>query len=105
MYFMFPCMAAGIIILLTVARFSDLTTTNEYCVEYITSGKMAQYVDVRKEQYRILSDSSVEDALVPEVMEFQYPLLHMPLGDKTENRNIDQALYYNKNSVTSYKVD
>lgn len=104
-YFMFPVMALGLIVLLIAVRFSNLATTNDYCVEYVTSGKMAQYVEVRKEQYKILSDPSVEDAVVPEVRESQYPLLHMPLGNKGENFNIDQALYYNKHSLDSYRVD
>lgn len=82
-----------------------ITTTNEYCIEYISSGKMEQYVDIRKEQHRILSDENIKDAVVPE-MKIDYPILHMPLSDDVKmSRNIDRALYYNKNSVKAVMVE
>ena len=104
-YIMIPAMFTGGVLLIFLMKISSLTTTNEYCMEYITGGKMKQYVQVREEQHRILSDENVQDALVPEVGE-QYPLLHMNLEeDSKAERNIDRASYYNKKSVKAYRVD
>ena len=81
------------------------TTTNEHCMEYISSGKMKRYVEIRKEQHRILSDEKIKDAVVPE-MKVDYPILNMPLSENVEvSGNIDRALYYNKNSVKAVMVE
>ena len=104
-YIMPPVMSAGILMLIYVMYFSQVTTTNDACVEYIKSGRMKQYAQVRKEQHRVLSDNTIEDALVPEMGD-QYPLLNMSmLEDANNSRNIDRALYYGKNSVTVYMVE
>lgn len=96
---MIPAMAVGLALLPAAVHYSGLTTTDGYCMEYITSGKMAQYVKVRKEQYRLLHDSTEADVIVPEVCGDQYPLCHMPLPDD------NQKAYYNKNSINIRQVD
>lgn len=104
-YVMFPALAVGAVVLGCVMYFSEVPTTNDACVEYAASGRMEQYVEVRKEQHRILSDESIEHAVIPEMGE-QYPLLHMHLQEyPTDSRNIDRALYYGKKSVVAYMVE
>ena len=104
-YIMIPTMVVVGIVLVLVGNISEIRTTNDYCIEYISSGKMEQYVQVREEQHRILSDENVQDVLIPEVGD-QYPLLHMGLElEPYCDRNIDRALYYNKKSVSTYRVD
>lgn len=102
---MTPLMVVGCVACLIVLKTTNITTTYEYCVEYVVSGKMEQYEAIRKEQHRILSDETVQDAVVPEMV-VEYPILHMPLStDPKENRNIDRALYYNKNSIRAVMVE
>lgn len=96
---LFPAAALGLAILFVTARFFGPVTTNDYCIEYVASGKMARYVQVRKAQYRILTDPSIRDAVVPEICQDQYPLLHMPLP------NENQRLYYDKDSITIEPVE
>ncbi len=100
-----PCMAVGTALLLFLGKSSAVTSTNDYCIALIQSGRLEQYEKIRKEQHRILMESGEEDVVVPE-MEAQYPLLNMTLSENPgESRNIDRALYYGKRSVTAVKVE
>lgn len=102
---MMPVLLVGTVMLGLVMYFSQVPTVNDACMEYASSGRMEKYVEVRKEQHRILSDENVKDAVVPEMGE-QYPLLHMQMQtDANDSRNIDRALYYDKNSVVVYMVE
>ncbi len=104
-YILMPAAAVGCIVLFGIGYFTDITTTNEYCMEYISSGKMEQYEEIRKEQHRILSDETIKDAVIPE-MAGQYPILHMSLSNNEKaSGNMDVALYYNKNSVKAVMVE
>ena len=102
---MSPVLGVMVLLLIMISVKSDIMTTNDYCITYAESGRMKKYVEVRKEQHKILLDESILDAVIPE-MEEQYPLLHMPLSsDIHMMRNVDRALYYNKNSVEAVKVE
>jgi len=104
-YILVPVTILGTVICLATAWHADIMTTNEYCIDYILSGRMEQYKEIRQEQHRILSDESITDAIVPE-MEPDYPVLHMRLSKSAEAaRNIDRAKYYNKNSVKAELVE
>lgn len=97
--------AVGIGLLIFVEKADNLKTTNDYCIEYIQSGKMYRYAEVRKEQHRILSDENIQEAVIPEMGE-QYPLLHMELEESAEGQiNVDIALYYGKKSVIAEIVE
>lgn len=104
-YILIPVAIIGCVSFLGIGYYVDIMTTNEYCVEYVSSGKMERYEEIRKEQHRILMDESIRDAIVPE-MEVEYPILHMVLSpDENSSRNIDTAQYYNKNSVKAVMVE
>lgn len=78
-------------------------TTRDYCEDYIASGRMADYEQVWWEQYRIYTDSSIENAVIPEYYMDIYPALHMVLsGDSNVEHNIHRARYYNKKSVVAF---
>lgn len=95
----------GAVVLGITCHLSEIKTTNQYCMEYIESGELFQYAKVRKEQHKILTTTTEQDVQVPE-MEARYPLINMCLSDNlNEQRNIDRARYYNKNSVTAVKVE
>ena len=104
-YILIPLTILGCISWLFLTYRGDMVTTNEYCMEYIRSGKMERYEEIRREQHRILSDETIKDATVPEMV-IEYPILHMPLSENPEaSRNRDRALYYNKESVKAVMVE
>ena len=96
--------AAVLLIGITVYR-SEIITTYDYCIEYVNSGKMERYLEVRKQQHHILMTSKEEDVIVPE-MEGTYPLTNMVLTENVNaERNVDRAKYYNKKSVGIIMVE
>lgn len=102
---MIPTVISCILLFINISCFDDIRTTSDYCVEYIKSGRLERYKEVREQQHKILSDEPIEEAVIPEMMA-DYPLLHMYLSeDITEPRNIDRAKYYNKKSVKAVMVE
>lgn len=100
-----PAMLILLIALPIVSLKSEQLTTNDYCIEYITSGRMDDYTRIREEQYLIMTDETIQDAIIPEAGD-QYPLLHMPLSDDPQmQHNVNQANFYGKNSVIAYPTD
>lgn len=100
-----PAVITGCVALVLCMCFTDIKTTNAYCIEYATGGKMQRYEEVRREQHRILMDPTITDAVIPE-MTGDYPILHMALSEnENASGNIDVAIYYNKNSVKAYMVE
>lgn len=84
---------------------NTILTTNQYCVAYIRSGKMDTYAKVRDEQYRILTDSTIQDAVVPE-NPADYPVLNMMMSEEPHGyRNLEKEKYYRKNSIATYLVE
>ena len=95
----------GLLMIVGTTYLSDIKTTNEYCMEYIQSGELPRYLEVRKEQHRILTTTEEEDVVIPE-MEAKYPLINMVLNENPEMmRNVDRAKYYNRNSVRAVMVE
>ena len=95
----------GIVGVFFVERVDGIKSTNDYCIEYVQSGKIYRYSQLRKEQHKILSESPEEEITIPEMGE-QYPLLHMSLEENPQaQRNIDRALYYGKKAVKAKMVE
>ncbi len=104
-YILIPGIVVGVLLLIFLNKSNLLTSTNDYCIALIRSGKLWQYEEIRQEQHRILTESEEEEVVVPE-MEAKYPLLNMTLSENPkESRNIDRALYYGKKSVTAVRVE
>ncbi len=104
-FVVYALLLIGVVALGIGIHTSKITTTNDYCVEYIQSGQMYRYAEVRKEQHKILSNRTVKNAVIPE-MQGTYPVLNMHLTeDSNYPHNIDKAFYYNKESVTAYMVE
>lgn len=103
---MIPVMALIMLLLIFTSHTFERPTTNDYCLEYIKSGKMEEYVRIREEQYTIMTNETILDAVIPEVGD-QYPLLHMYLSedDPTSQHNVNQANFYGKNSVIAHRID
>lgn len=101
------CIAAvvGVIMIVGASYLSEVKTTNEYCIEYIQSGELPKYLEIRREQHRILTTTLEDDVIIPE-MEASYPMINMCLSEESYmDRNIDRAKYYNKNSVKAVMVE
>lgn len=105
LYIEIPVAVAGAVVLLYLSKYSELTTTNDYCMECITNGTLEQYEQVRRKQHEILMNSKEMNVVIPE-MDAPYPLLHMELSENPEfYRNLDRAKYYAKDSIMAEKVE
>lgn len=83
--------------------FGSQKTTNDYCKEYISSGKMYEYEKIWWEAYAIFIDTGIDDAIVPDYHEDIYPVCHMTLSeDSGVGHNVNRARYYDKKTVTAY---
>lgn len=78
-------------------------TTNDYCIDFVKSGRLEEYIQIREEQYQILTDDTIKNAIVPEFSKDPYPLLLMSLSeDINGSHNLDQAAFYGKETVQAY---
>lgn len=78
------------------------TTTNQYCREYINSGRMAEYEQVRIKQYEICMHSKEKDVIVPEYYDDVYPVCHMTMAiDSTAWFNEERAAYFGLDSIAT----
>lgn len=90
------CICAGIV-------FGKTKTTNDYCNEYIDSGRMAEYELIRKTQHIICTSDNGGNVTIPEYYDDVYPLCHMSLsGDKEAWFNDEMARYYGLETITAY---
>lgn len=95
----------GIMLLILINIPSTVVTTNEYCLDYINSGKLKKYAEIRRKQHEILIDDSIIEATIPE-MKGTYPILNMNLeNDPNYAHNINKAKYYGKKLITAYMVE
>lgn len=86
-----------------IVETGNTKTTNDYCKEYIESGRMFEYERVWWAQYEILSNPDIVDAIVPEYYEDVYPLVHMTMmSDSKFWQNEHKARYYGKNTIVAY---
>ncbi|MBQ7840411.1 MAG: hypothetical protein IJ390_08025, partial [Lachnospiraceae bacterium] len=100
-----PLLIFLFVVLFVAGNTTDLVTTNDYCVDYVVSGRMDEYVRIREEQHRILLEEDSEDVVIPEAGD-QYPLLHMPLSENVEAKpNVNMAAFYGKNSVSAVHAE
>lgn len=78
------------------------TTTDFYCIDFVVSGRAADYHEQMEERLAILLDDSIKDVVVPEMNSDQYPLMHMALlQDADAWTNTVTAQFYNKDSVVA----
>lgn len=80
------------------------SSTDKLCNEIIGNGHAKVYQIVREEQFRILKDPTITDAVIPELFDYDYyPICHLTVGGNAyEELNRDLAIYYGKNSVVAY---
>lgn len=104
-----PVYAAGFaaaLLILGICRMDLKNTTDYVCYYYIRTGRAAVYKEQMDELTGILTDESVEDAVVPFIVGEQEPLVHMPITlDKDEWTNQKMALFFRKKSLVAIPRD
>ena len=89
------------ILCLLMARHLIGGTTDYTCVQFTSSGALADYHEQMEEWISILEDPSVRDAELPAMNDEQGPfMLMVPLEDENAWSSSVYAGYYGKNSVT-----
>lgn len=104
-----PVYAAGFaaaFLIIVVCRMDLKNSTDYVCYYYIRTGRAAAYKEQMDELTGILTDESVEDAVVPFIVGEQEPLVHMPITlDKDEWTNRKMALFFRKKSLVAVPRD
>ena len=78
------------------------TTTTWRTLDYIVSGRAADYKEQIELQRSVLLNESIKDVVLPLVNDDQGPLMHMPLmEDPNAWTNTVTKLYYGKDSVVA----
>ena len=93
---------ATIIVLALFSRQMFSNTLDKVCVKYIVSGQLEDFNEQMQERLTILEDSSVKDAVVPEMNSEQGPFIQMSLmRNPNAYTNSVTAQFYGKNSVVA----
>ncbi len=104
-----PVYAAGFaaaLLILGVCRADLKNSTGYVCYYYMNTGRAAVYKEQMDELTGILTDDSVEDAVVPFIVGEQGPLVHLPVMlDKDEWTNQKMALFFGKKSLVAIPRD
>lgn len=104
-----PVYAAGFaaaLLIVIVCRMDLKNSTDYVCYYYIRTGRAAVYKEQMDELTGILTDESVEDAVVPFIVGEQEPLVHLPITlDKSEWTNQKMALFFRKKSLVAIPRD
>ena len=104
-----PVYAAGFsaaVLIVAVCRMDLKNSTDYVCYYYMRTGRAAVYKEQMDELTEILTDESVEDAVVPFIVGEQEPLVHLPITlDKDEWTNQKMALFFRKKSLVAIPRD
>ena len=104
-----PVYAAGFaaaFLVIGVCRMDLKNSTDYVCYYYIRTGRAAVYKEQMDELTAILTDESVEDAVVPFIVGEQEPLVHLPITlDKDEWSNQKMAQFFRKKSLVAIPRD
>lgn len=91
------------VVLFTIIFKSTLKESTTFlCIDYMQSGRAADFKEQMIEQKQILLNDNIKEAVVPEINDDQGPLMHMPITDKPEAwTNTITKEFYKKESVIS----
>lgn len=95
-----------VFLILCICRIDLKNSTDYVCYYYIRTGRAAVYKEQMDELTAILTDESVEDAVVPFIVGEQEPLVHLPVTlDKEEWSNQKMAQFFRKKSLVAIPRD
>ncbi len=86
---------------------SDIKQTTAYVsLDYIRSGQAADFKEQMDYQLSVLLDDEVKEVVLPQINDFQGPLMHMPLTDHPEAfTNSVTMQFYGKDSVVAVPAE
>ncbi len=93
-------LAAMVILVLGRSNLKD--TTDYMCLEYIMTGQAEDYKEQMEQFTQLLTDETVEEAVLPSINDWQGPLMHMPVTEDPEawtNQTVKE--FFGKKSVVS----
>ena len=91
--------AAGMMVCIVGWRHVVGNSLDYICVQYVSSGQLADFRDQMEERLTILN-SAEKDVELPPINDEQGPLMHMPVtADPTAYTNMVTARFYGKDSV------
>lgn len=86
--------------LLIFFRSSVKETTAYLCIDFMSSGRAADYKKQMEEQKELLLDNNRKSVVVPAMNDDQGPLMHMPITESPDNwTNTITRDFYQKDSV------
>lgn len=95
-----PIMLLTMLFCIVFARHLIGGTVDYTCMTFISSGGLSDFADQMEERLAILMDETIQDVVLPEMNEYQGPIMHMPLtSDPDAFTNYVTREYYGKNSV------
>lgn len=89
-------------IILVIGRSNIKDTTDYFCLEYIVTGQAGDYKEQMEQFTQLLTDDSVDEAVLPSINDWQGPLMHMPVTENPEawtNQTVKE--FFGKKSVVS----
>lgn len=97
---------AAAFLIVAICRMDLKNSTDYVCYYYIRTGRAAVYKEQMDELTEILTDESIEDAVVPFIVGEQEPLVHLPITlNKEEWTNQKMAQFFRKKSLVAIPRD
>lgn len=98
-YFVF---AVFVVLILYLGRHGIKESTDYECLTYYLSGQAYDYKEQMKLQRLLMQEDDIDDVIVPEINDYQGPLMHMPIvADPGNVDNIMTSIFYGKKSCRS----
>ena len=98
-YLMPIILAVAVLAILFLGRHGVKKYTDYVCLDYYLSGQAYDYKEQMALQRYLMEEDGVNDVVVPEINDYQGPLMHMPIvSDPGNVDNIMTRSFYGKNS-------
>lgn len=95
-------LAVIVVTIFYLGRHGIKETTDYECLSYYLSGQAHDYREQIKLQRVLMQEEGIDDVIVPEINDYQGPLMHMPIVADPENvDNVMTSSFYGKKSCRS----
>lgn len=99
---LYGALALAMLLIAYVGRHGIKEYTDYVCLDYYRSGQAEDYREQMLLQIRLMEEEGVDDVILPEINNYQGPLMHMPVVSDPKNvDNCMTASFYGKNSCRS----
>lgn len=101
-YLMPIIFAFAVLAIMFFGRHGVKQYTDYVCLDYYLSGQAHDYKEQMALQRYLMEEDGVDDVVVPEINDYQGPLMHMPIvSDQGNVDNLMTKSFYGKNSCRS----